>query len=213
MIKQLWWVALVSGLACSSSGQGSAGGNGDGARTRAGAGSGAQANTTQLPPGDPAEGANAADEWSLLETATGLVVQIERDGQQIQRSCGGSCADVCKGCLLEACQLSATPGLCNTAADVCENRCNACLSANGEATCDAVSCAGDLSCYFVTLGVPEEFRDVVRGVSGEVVSPQPVSSQPVSPEPGTSDPERAATPADPGAGEPSSGEGNGSGAY
>jgi hypothetical protein len=149
----------------------------------------------------------------LLETETGLVVQIERDGQLIERSCGGSCGDVCQGCLFEACQLSAASALCNAAAEVCENRCNVCLNANGETTCEAVSCAGDLSCYFVTLGVPEEFRDVVRGVSLE-----PVSSQPVSPEPGTSDPESAATPADPGAGEPgaeepSSGEGNGSGAY
>ena len=195
MIKQLWWVALASGLACSSSGQGSADTDDDTARARSGSG-------TELPAGDLDPGASAAEKLRLLETATGLVVQVERDGQKTQLACAGTCNDVCQGCLLEACQLSAAPGLCNSAAEACENRCNACVSVNGQTTCDAPSCVGDLSCYFVTVGVPEEFRDVVRGVSGEPGSPLPP--------PGTSDPaEPAATPAEPNVAEPGSGDGRG----
>jgi len=219
MIQRLWWVALAAGLACSSSGQGSAGADGDAARARAGAESAAPGSTTELDPElDPGPGANAAEELRLLETETGLVVQLERDGQLIERSCTGTCYDVCQGCLLEACRFSSEAALCNSAADVCENRCSACVSVNQQATCEAPSCAGDLSCYFVTLGVPEEFRNAVRGGSGEPGQPQPLS-----PEPGTSDPESAAAPAVPGAADPnagqpnaaesSSGEGNGAGSY
>jgi len=133
----------------------------------------------------------------LLETATGLVVQVERDGQLFERACTGTCGDVCKGCLLEACQLSAAPALCNSAAETCENRCNACVNVNGQSMCDAPSCVGDLSCYFVTVGVPEEFRDVVRG-AGEPVSP-------LSP-PGTSDPAEPTTPAEPNVAQPNQGQ-------
>lgn len=77
---------------------------------------------------------------NLLETETGLVVQLERDGQLIERSCAGTCGDVGSGCLLEACQLSGIPSLCNAAADACENRCNACSGINTRAgTCEAPS--------------------------------------------------------------------------
>jgi hypothetical protein len=213
MIKQLWWVALASGLACSSSGQSSAGN--DDATRAPGAGSEAPGNTTELAAEERGQNTRAVDELSLLETENGLVLQIERDGQVSQRACAGTCYDVCQGCLLEGCQLSGAPALCNAAADTCENRCNVCAGVGTQAqACDMPSCAGDLSCYFVTLGVPEEFRNAVRGVSPELVTPQPVS-----PEPGASNPEPAATPvepgsADPNAGQPSSsGDSNGPGAY
>ena len=224
MVKRFWWVVLASGLACSSAGQGSgnadddargrestqAEASGANARQNGARQNGARGNETDLAPDDVASGAR--DELNLLETETGLVVQIERDGQLIERSCAGTCGDVCSGCLLEACQLSGIPSLCNAAADACENRCNACSGINAQSgTCEAPSCAGNLSCYFTTVGVPEEFLDVVRGVSSGPVTPQP-GPDPAPVDRGAADPNAAAPNAESNSGQ-SSGEGSGQGSY
>jgi hypothetical protein len=148
------WLLLSAGIlaSCSSSDE-SAGKRTDSTPARP------SANET-LTDLDPAT--RSAVKLELVQEESGLVLDVVRNGVSTRLSCGTTCQSVCEGCLNEACSASASRLVCDAAASDCSARCDVCMSSTSSAGCEQPSCAGDLSCYFGTIGVPEEYREIAR---------------------------------------------------
>jgi hypothetical protein len=150
----LAWLLISSGIffSCSSSDE-SAGGRADSNAARPSA----DESLTDLAPA-----AAGAVKLDLVQAESGLVLDVVRNGVSTRLACGTTCQSVCEGCLNEACSASASRLVCNAAASDCSARCDVCMGSTSAASCEQPSCAGDLSCYFGTVGVPEEYREIAR---------------------------------------------------